>query len=114
MVNKKYVPKRCDIVWLNFNPQAGYEQAGRRPALVLSSRAYNEKTNRFIVCPITSKIKGYVFEKVLPNSVSKIQGAVLIDHVKNLDWTARNVEFCDIVDNEFADSVADIIDGLVH
>ena len=114
MVSKKYVPSRCDIVWLDFSPHAGYEQAGRRPALVLSSRAYNEKTNRFIVCPITSKIKGYVFEKILPDSVAKIRGAVLIDHVKNMDWSARNVEFCTSADVQFTDSVADIIDGLVH
>jgi mRNA interferase MazF len=114
MVSKKYIPKRCDIVWLDFSLQAGFEQAGRRPALVLSSKAYNEKTNRFIVCPITSKIKGYVFEMVLPNTLTKIQGAVLIDHVKNMDWTARNVEFCTSVDVQFTDSVADIIDGLVH
>jgi len=87
-----YVPQRGDIVWLDFNPQAGHEQAGRRPALVISPAAYNEKTGLALLCPITSKAKGYPFEVLLPARL-KVSGVVLIDHVKNLDWGARRAEF---------------------
>lgn len=110
---KQYIPKRGDVVWLDFSPQAGHEQAGRRPALVLSSLKYNEKSKRFMVCPITSKVKGYVFERALPTN-PKITGVVLIDQIKNLDWTARNVEFCTAVSAYFADEIADVVDALVR
>lgn len=110
---KQYTPSRGDIVWLDFSPQAGFEQAGRRPALVLSNRDYNKNTKRFLVCPITSKIKGYAFEYQLPKN-SKIEGVVLIDHIKNLDWTARNVESCTTVPADFVDRIADIIDALLR
>jgi mRNA interferase MazF len=88
---KVYVPKAGDIVWLEFSPQAGYEQAGHRPALVLSKRTYNEKTGLGIFCPITSRVKGYPFEVLLKGK--KISGAILSDQVKSLDWRARNVKF---------------------
>lgn len=88
---KAYIPEPGDIVWLEFNPQAGHEQAGHRPALVLSKRAYNEKTGLGIFCPITSKVKGYPFEVSLKGK--KISGAILSDQVKSLDWRARNVTF---------------------
>lgn len=110
---KPYIPKRGDVVWLDFSPQAGHEQAGRRPALVLSSAKYNEKTKRFMVCPITSKVKGYVFERALPSN-TKISGVVLIDQVKNLDWSARNVEFGTTVSHGFVDEIADVIDALIR
>ena len=87
-----YKPKRGDIIWLTFNPQAGHEQAGRRPALVLSPTAYNDKVGLAILCPITSKVKGYPFEVAIPNGL-KITGAILSDQVKSLDWKARNAEF---------------------
>ncbi|MEA3336053.1 MAG: endoribonuclease MazF [Chloroflexota bacterium] len=87
-----YKPKRGDIIWLTFNPQAGHEQAGRRPALVLSPVAYNGKVGLAILCPITSKVKGYPFEVVIPNGL-KITGAILSDQVKNLDWKTRKAEF---------------------
>lgn len=83
-----YLPKRGDIVWLTFDPQAGHEQAGRRPALVLSPAAYNSKLGLALFCPITSQIKGYPFEVLLPAGL-KISGAVLADQVRNLDWKAR-------------------------
>jgi mRNA interferase MazF len=89
---KLYIPDRGDMVWLSFNPQSGHEQAGRRPALVLSPRVYNEKTGLAIVCPITSQIKGYPFEASIPEN-SEIMGVILSDQVKNLDWKARKVEF---------------------
>jgi len=85
---RSYVPERGDLVWLQFNPQAGHEQRGLRPALVISSRIYNEKTGLAVFCPITSQAKGYPFEVVLPPGL-KVAGAVLSDHVKNLDWKAR-------------------------
>ncbi|SHJ46116.1 endoribonuclease MazF [Desulfofundulus thermosubterraneus] len=89
---KPYIPKRGDIVWLQFNPQAGHEQAGRRPALVVSPRVYNEKVGLALFCPITTKIKGYPFEVELPEKL-KVSGAVLADQIKSLDWRARRAEF---------------------
>ena len=100
---KQYVPKAGDIVWLEFSPQAGHEQAGHRPALVLSKKPYNEKTGLAIFCPITSKIKGYPFEVVLGGK--KISGAILSDQVKSLDWVARKVSFIEKVDQEILKEV---------
>ena len=92
MVARRYVPDAGDVVWLTFDPQAGHEQRGRRPALIVSPRAYNAKARLAIACPITSHAKGYPFEVPLPGD-SKVTGVVLSDHVKNLDWNARRVEF---------------------
>jgi len=85
-----YIPERGDIVWLDFNPQKGHEQAGHRPAFVISPKAYNEKTGLAIVCPITSKIKGYPFEVKVDR---KISGVILSDQIKSLDFKARNFTF---------------------
>ena len=87
-----YIPNSGDIVWITFNPQAGHEQAGRRPALVLSPPAYNGKVGLAILFPITSQIKGYPFEVLIPDGL-KISGAILSDQVKSLDWKARQAEF---------------------
>lgn len=84
----RYVPGRGDVVWVSLNPQAGHEQAGRRPALVVSPRAYNGKVGLAILCPITSRVKGYPFEVVVPDGL-EVSGAVLADQVKSLDWRAR-------------------------
>lgn len=84
----RYVPERGDAVWISFDPQAGHEQAGRRPAVILSPAAYNRKVGLAILCPITNQIKGYPFEVVLPAGL-KVTGTVLSDQVKNLDWKAR-------------------------
>ncbi|HVH26691.1 MAG TPA: endoribonuclease MazF [Vicinamibacterales bacterium] len=92
MVARSYVPDAGDLVWLTFDRQAGHEQRGRRPALILSPRAYNWKARLAIACPITSQVKGYPFEVRLPPG-GKISGVVLADHVKNLDWQARRVVF---------------------
>jgi len=86
------VPDAGDLVWLTFDPQAGHQQRGRRPALILSPRAYNAKARLAIACPITSHVKGYPFEVPLPSG-SGIAGVVLADHVKNLDWQARRIVF---------------------
>jgi mRNA interferase MazF len=87
-----YIPNRGDIIWLTFNPQAGHEQAGRRPALVLSPGTYNSKVGLAILCPITSQIKDYPFEVLIPAGL-KIGGAILSDQVKSLDWKIRQAEF---------------------
>jgi mRNA interferase MazF len=92
MVNPQaYIPQCGDVVWITLNPQAGHEQAGRRPAVVLSPRNYNGKTGLAILCPVTSQIKGYPFEVILPAGLPVV-GAILSDQVKSLDWRARNVE----------------------
>ena len=88
---KGYIPKRGDIIWLEFNPQAGHEQAGKRPALVISPEAYNHKTSLFLVCPITSQVKGYPFEVKIPSTTSSRRN--FSDQVKSLDWQARNAQF---------------------
>jgi mRNA interferase MazF len=87
-----YLPERGDIVWLTLTPQAGHEQAGRRPALVLSPASYNGKVGMAIIAPITSQIKGYPFEVEIPEALA-VKGVILSDQVKNLDWKAREVEF---------------------
>jgi mRNA interferase MazF len=92
VVTRAYIPDAGDLVWLTFDPQAGHEQRGRRPALILSPRAYNSRARLAIACPITSQVKGYPFEVALPAG-SKISGVVLADHVKNLDWHARRATF---------------------
>lgn len=86
-----YAPDRGDIVWLHFDPRAGHEQAGRRPALVLSPRAYNRKVGLALCCPITTQVKGYPFEVEIPEG-SKATGAVLSDQIKSLGWRARRAE----------------------
>ena len=86
---RKYVPERGDIVWLQFTPQAGHEQSGHCPALVVSPRRYNQKVGLALFCPITSSIKGYPFEVVFPAG-HEISGAILSDQVKSLDWRVRN------------------------
>ena len=88
MVEAPYVPDRGHIVWLAFSPQAGHEQARHRPALVLSRRSYNEKSSLALFCPITSRIKGYPFEVLLP-AEGAVSGAVLSDQIRSLDWRAR-------------------------
>lgn len=88
---REYVPDRGDVVWLTLDPQAGHEQAGRRPAVVLSPASYNEKVGLGLFCPITSRVKGYPFEVVVPSRL-KVSGAVLADQVKSLDWRARRAE----------------------
>ena len=86
-----YVPDRGDVVWLDFNPQAGREQAGRRPALVLSPASYNAKSSLALCCPVTNQSKGYPFEvPIAPAKGSKVTGVVLADQVRALDWRARN------------------------
>ena len=88
MVAGEYIPARGDIIWLNFTPQAGHEQAGHRPALVVSPRAYNEQSSVILVCPITSRLRGGPFEVALPAG-GPIEGVVLADQIRSQDWRAR-------------------------
>jgi len=106
---KDYIPHCGDLVWLNLDPSLGNEQGGRRPALVLSSRVYN-KIGLVVACPITSQVKGYPFE--VPIS-GKIHGAVLCDHVRNLDWTHRNIEFIQTVPDALMTKVRGFLQKLI-
>lgn len=85
----KHIPEQGDIVWLDFNPQAGHEQSGKRPAIVISHGSYNEKVGLALCCPITTSQKGYPFEVNLPANM-KTKGVILSDQVKSLDWNERN------------------------
>ena len=87
-----YVPERGDLVWLTFTPQAGHEQAGRQPAVVLSPATYNGRVGLAVFCPITNQQKGYPFEVRLPDRLG-VTGVILSDQVKSLDWRARNAVF---------------------
>ncbi|EEG77552.1 type II toxin-antitoxin system PemK/MazF family toxin [Dethiobacter alkaliphilus] len=108
MVGKVYVPCRGDIVWLDFSPQSGHEQAGRRPAVCISPNAYNKKVGLAIFCPITSNQKGYPFEVLLPDKLP-IKGVVLADHLKNLDWRSRNTSYiCSLDESTFAEVLGKI------
>ena len=89
---KLYVPHQGDVVWLEFNPQAGHEQAGLRPAFVISPKSYNGLVGLALMCPITSKVKGYPFEVLLPKQF-KVKGAILSDQIKSLDFRARKAKW---------------------
>lgn len=84
-------PEKGDLVYLNFNPQSGHEQAGHRPAIILSPKSFNAVTHLAVVCPITRQIKGYPFEVKLPEGL-KVEGAILTDHIKSVDWKSRNMK----------------------
>jgi len=99
-----YVPRRGDVVWITLNPQAGHEQAGRRPAVVLSPAVYNGKVGLAILCPITNQIKGYPFEVLIPPGMA-VSGAILADQVKSLDWRARNAEWICTLPGEMVNEV---------
>jgi mRNA interferase MazF len=107
MVKEGYVPERGDIVWLNFNPGSGHEQKGKRPAVVISPKGYNEKVGLGLFCPITSKTKNYPFEVKIENE--KINGVALADQIKSLDWKTREIEF---IKKETSEKVNEIIDKI--
>jgi mRNA interferase MazF len=89
VVDEPYLPERGDLVWLEFSPQAGHEQAGLRPALVVSPRVYNERSSVALLCPVTSRVRGYAFEVALPAD-GEVTGVVLSDQIRSLDWRARH------------------------
>ena len=111
MVEKSYVPRKGDIVWLNFTPQAGHEQRGRRLGLVMSSDSYN-RSGLMLVCPITSSIKGYPFEVRIKTN-DGTEGVVLADHLKNQDWKARKAQFRGEANKATMDRVLSIIAALL-
>jgi len=90
-VKATFVPDAGDFVWLTFDPQAGREQAGRRPALVLSPKIYNVRSSLALVCPVTNQAKGYPFEVAVPAGHGA-SGVILADHLKSIDWKARHAE----------------------
>jgi mRNA interferase MazF len=107
-----YVPDRGDLIWLSFDPQAGREQAGRRPALVLSPASYNGLIGLAFVCPITSQVKGYPFEVRLPSGLP-VTGVVLADHLRNIDWQARRADPIGTAPASVVDEVLDRISPLL-
>ena len=107
MVKKKYIHERGDIVWLNFNPSSGHEQQGKRPAFVISPKEYNEKVGLGLFCPITSKIKHYPFEIKIENK--KINGVVLADQIKSLDWKTRDIEY---ITKESPEKIEEVINTI--
>ena len=88
---RRHIPDRGDVVWLEFSPQAGHEQAGSRPAVVISPGAYNRRVGLALLCPLTTQVKGYPFEVVLPPGL-KAKGAILADQIKSLDWRVRKAK----------------------
>ncbi len=98
-MNPEYVPQEGQLIWLDFTPQAGHEQAGRRPAIVVSPRTYNAAAGLALVCPITSVSKGYPFEVALPEGLA-LHGNILADQVRSVDWRARNAQHADEVPDE--------------
>lgn len=108
-----YIPKKGDLIWINFNPQSGHEQAGRRPALVISSNLYNRKVGLVLLCPITSKVNGYPFEVVIPEGLS-ISGVVLADQAKSFDYKTRQAEFICQAPTELLVTVIDTLTKLLH
>lgn len=101
-----YVPRCGDAIWLMFDPQVGREQAGRRPAIVLSATDYNRTVGLAVVCPITSHSKGYPFEVPIPTGL-KVSGVILADHVKSVDWRGRNATLiCQLPQTVVTDALA--------
>jgi len=98
MKSGNYIPESGDIVWLNFTPQAGHEQRGTRPAVILSPKNYNEKTNLCLAVPITSKVKNYPFEVKLPSNLTT-KGVVLADQIKSLDFVKREAQYIEKLPN---------------
>lgn len=107
-----WIPQRGDVVWITMNPTVGHEQFGRRPALVLSPAAYNGKVGLAILCPITSQVKGYPFEVRVPDGLP-VEGVVLADQAKSLDWRARGAELLCTVPQESTLTVLQRLETLV-
>ena len=107
MTSRRYIPQRGDVVWLHFNSQVGHEQAGRRPAVVLSPESYNQRTSLALFCPVTNQVKGYPFETLLPAGLP-VGGVALCDQIKSLDWKARSAEFiCALPEETLDDTMGD-------
>lgn len=109
MSKDDYVPDRGHVIWMDFDPQLGREQAGRRPALVLSPASYNDNTQLALICPITTQVKGFRFEVPVPDGLP-VTGVILSDHIKSLDWWHRHAEYaCKVPDSVVAEVRARIL-----
>jgi mRNA interferase MazF len=106
-------PRKGDIIWLDFDPQIGVEQANRRPAIVLTPHAYNDRVGLSVVCPITNQRKGRPFEVHLPPGLT-VTGVILVDHVKSLDWRERNAELISQAPVELINHVLDVLADLLE
>ena len=111
-MKRSYAPEAGDLVWLTFDPQTGREQRGRRPAVVLSPKIYNERSDLAVVCPITSRVKGRMFEVQVPPG-GEIEGAILVDHLKILDWKQRRAQFAGRLDDATLEDVRERIRPLL-
>lgn len=107
-----YIPAQGDVMWINFDPQAGHEQGGRRPAPVLSWKSYNNRAHLSVLCPITKQVKGYIFEVPVPSG-SGVTGVLLADQVKSMDWTARDVEYICTLPVAIVEQVVNKITALI-
>jgi mRNA interferase MazF len=112
VVQNIYVPRRGDLVWVSFDPQAGHEQSGRRPALVLSPAFYNERSDLALVCPVTARVKGYPFEVQLPEGLA-VSGVILADQVRAIDWRARNASYAGSAPDIVVEHVLALIGALL-
>jgi mRNA interferase MazF len=110
---KKWAPERGQAVWIDIEPRAGHEGGGRSPGVVLSPFAYNAKTGLALLCPVTTQIKGYPFEVVIPKGL-KVSGAVLADQLNCVDWRARHAAFLCEMPAEIVQAILDGIDALLH
>ena len=109
---RTYIPSRGDIIWFRFTPQAGHEQAGHRPALVISPRQYNQKVGLGLFCPVTSHVKGYPFEVKIPDNLM-VKGVILSDQIKSLDWKIRKAKLICRLPNEVIEEVLAKIKTLI-
>ncbi len=110
MVRKQYTPKQGDIVFVNFSPQKGHEQKGRRPALVVSSNVFSEKTGFVLVCPVTTKNNKFPLHISLPEDITT-DGFILTEHIRSIDFEAKKVSFIERVPNNFLDEILDILES---
>ncbi len=107
--HSNYVPDRGHIIWLDFDPQPGHEQAGRRPALVLSRAAYNNASSLAFLCPITGQVKGHPLEVAIPERLP-VKGVILTNHLKSLDWRTRNASYvCDLPQPQVLEVIGKIV-----
>ena len=112
MVMSGFIPEKGDLVWLEFNPQAGHEQQGHRPAICVSQKLYNKKTGLALFCPITSHVKGYPFEVIL--NAQSIKGYILSDQIKNMDYVQRKCSFIEKASDDEINSVVDNIKLMIE
>ncbi len=109
---KKYIPRQGDIILVSFNPTSGHEQKGSRPAIVVSASEYNMRSGMILVCPITSKAKGYAFE--IPINTKKIKGSILVDQIRAMDWFARKLVFLEKTSSEYIAQIRILVSSLIQ